>query len=264
MVKIGIIGGSGLEKIDGIKFDSETVLKTPYGSPSSPYRVYKLGGCLFYVIARHGDRHTLPPHSINYRANIHGFKQLGVSRIVAFSAVGGINPAYKIGSMVLADNAIDWTGGRVSSFYDSGFCVHIDLTNPFCRDLREAIKEAARIKGVALSDGGVYLCTNGPRFETSAEIKMFAAMGADMVGMTMFPEVALAREAEICYASINTITNLAAGLVAEKQLTADEVTEIGTKAADNVHKIISGLSEIQWTPRTCFCKHALKGSFADK
>ncbi len=264
MIKVGIIGGSGLESIDGMVFDGETALDTPFGAPSSPYRAYGLGDCLFYVISRHGDRHVIPPHSVNYRANIYGFKLLGVTRIVTFSAVGGINPAYGTGSLVLAGNAIDFTGGRANSFYDEGSCVHVDLTCPFCPDLREDVKKAAGLKGAELIDGGVYVCTNGPRFETAAEIKMFAAMGADMVGMTMFPEVSLAREAEICYASVNVVTNPAAGVAAERALTADEVTEAGAGAAEGARNIISGLSEILKEERGCRCKDALKGSFADK
>lgn len=264
MIKVGVIGGSGLESMYGAAFGGETVLDTPFGAPSSPYRACALGECLFYFLSRHGDGHVIPPHSVNYRANIYGFRLLGVTRIVAFSAVGGINPSYGTGSLVLAGDAMDFTGGRASSFYDEGRCVHVDLTCPFCPDLREDVKKAARLKGAELTDGGVYLCVNGPRFETAAEIKMFAAMGADMVGMTMFPEASLAREAEICYASVSVVTNPAAGVAGKRALTADEVIEAGAGAAEGARNIIGGLSEILGEERGCRCKDALQGSFADK
>lgn len=264
MIKVGIIGGSGLENIDGIEYEGEQVLNTPYGEPSSPYKIYRLENCIFYIISRHGLKHDIPPHCVNYRANIYGFKSLGVTRIVAFSAVGSLNASYGAGSLLLADNAIDFTNGRENTFYDKNRCVHIDLTYPFCFELREAIKQSAAEENIKLADGGVYLCTNGPRFETAAEIKLFASFGADVVGMTMFPEVALAREAEICYASVNIVTNLAAGIETEKKLTMDEVAENGTMAAENVCKIISAMPKFLQKDRYCLCSEALKGSVADK
>lgn len=264
MIKIGIIGGSGLEDIKGIEYEGERVLETPYGEPSSPYRLYRFGDCTFYIISRHGVKHQIPPHAVNYRANIWGFKSLGVDRIVAFSAVGSLNTNFGSGSLLLAHNAIDFTSGRAATFYDKDSCVHVDLTYPFCHNLRDTVKEAALAGNVDLYDGGVYLCTNGPRFETAAEIKLFSSFGADVVGMTMFPEVSLAREAEICYASVNIVTNLAAGIETEKKLTMDEVAENGAKAAENVKKIISFLPNFVSQGRFCLCSNALKGSLADK
>lgn len=262
MVKVGIIGGSGLENISGIKYDGEIELETDYGTPSSTYKQYSLSNCIFYIISRHGKSHNIPPHKVNYRANIQGFKKLGVTHIIAFTAVGSINKDFQVGSMLLLDNAIDFTKNRINTFYHDNTCCHIDLTNPFCQDLRQNIKQVAKSKNISLFDGGLYLCTEGPRFETAAEIKMFQQFGVDVVGMTLFPEVTLAREVEICYSNVSIVTNLAAGIEEDKKLTMDEVSEIGSKFNDTICNIIEGLSEILSSERSCICSDALKGALA--
>ncbi len=262
MIKVGIIGGSGLENINGIDYKGEINIDTDYGNPSSSYKEYYLRNCIFYILSRHGLNHNIPPHKVNYRANISGFKKLGVTHIVAFSAVGSLNKKFQTGSLLLPDNAIDFTKNRVNTFFEDNNCVHIDLTYPFCKNLRDKIIEITKYKNIDIFDGGTYLCTEGPRFETAAEIKMYSNLGADVVGMTLFPEVTLCREAEICYSSINTVTNLAAGIKEDKKLTMDEVAEIGSKSSKFACSIIQGLSEILLTERTCRCKDALKGALA--
>lgn len=262
MIKVGIIGGSGLEKINGIDYKGEINIDTVYGNPSSSYKEYSLGNCNFYILSRHGLNHNIPPHKVNYRANIAGFKKLGVTHIVAFSAVGSLNKKFQTGSLLLPDNAIDFTKNRVNTFFDDDSCVHIDLTYPFCKNLRETILEITKNKNINIFNGGTYLCTEGPRFETAAEIKMYSNLGADVIGMTLFPEVSLIREAEICYSSINIVTNLAAGIEEDKKLTMDEVSDIGSKSSKIVCSIIQGLSEILPKERTCQCKDALKGALA--
>lgn len=258
MLNIGIIGGTGLESITGFKLRSTENIKTNYGEPSSAYRVYESDGLNIYQLNRHGDNHSILPHNINYRANISGFKALGVECIVSFSVVGGINAAYNVGDLILLDNAIDFTSGRANTLYDKSV-VHVDLSHPFCDDLNNALISASTAAGIKLQSG-VYICTEGPRLETAAEIKMFRMMGADVVGMTLFPEVTFAREAEICYANISSVTNMAAGMVKGHKLTSDELVENGRKSALNIIKIVENLPSKLKYSRKCPCANALHGA----
>ena len=226
MKKIGIIGGSGLENITTLSLYDEELIETPYGMPSCKYKIYKNNDVMVYSLSRHGDDHMFAPHQINYKANIYGFHLAGVKEILSFSAAGGINLNYKSGDLVLTDDAIDNTIRGNITFYDrAGSVVHIDMSQPFCPSLRQKLKESAGLCGAKLIENGTYICTNGPRFETPAEIKMYRAWGADMVGMTLFPEVTLSKEMGICYANISLITNAAAGVEGSRKLTSDEVIE---------------------------------------
>lgn len=258
MEKVGIIGGSGLYDIPGLKLKEECDTDTPFGMPSSPFMIGELEGSELVFLPRHGLHHAIAPHKINYRANIRGFSNLGVKRIISVCASGGIASSLEPGSIVILDQVIDFTqGARASSFYDEHEVVHIDFTEPFCPELREALIKAARATGIAVVEGGTYVCVNGPRLESRAEIKHFASMGADVVGMTAMPEAALAREDQICLANIAVVTNPAAGIAGEK-LTTREVVDTMRLSTERVKSLIkSALAHIP-LERECSCKDALK------
>jgi len=209
------------------------------------------------LLSRHGTPHHIPPHRINYRANIWGFRELGVQRILSVTAVGGITRELKPGSVVIPDQVIDMTHGRESTFYDSNEVVHIDFTYPFCSELREALAGASLKRGISVERSGTYICVNGPRLESKAEIDYFSAMNADIVGMTIMPEAALARELELCYSGISVVTNYAAGR-SPRRLTTTEVVE-GMKAAlKHVRELIFETLILTPHQRVCECHRALK------
>ncbi|MDE7034037.1 MAG: MTAP family purine nucleoside phosphorylase [Mucispirillum sp.] len=264
MKKIGIIGGSGLENITFLSFYGEEFIETHYGSPSCKYKIYNNDDVMVYSLSRHGDDHRFAPHQINYKANIYGFHLAGVNEILSFSAAGGINLNYKSGDLVLTDDAIDNTVRGNITFYDrAGYVVHIDMSQPFCLSVREKLKESANLCGIKLIENGTYICTDGPRFETPAEIKMYRAWGADMVGMTLFPEVTLSKEMGICYANISLITNAAAGVEGCRKLTSDEVIEEAQRSALKISQIIE--QYIKYDKREeCNCKDILQGAAINK
>lgn len=255
-MKIGIIGGSGLYSIDGLDFIGELDVSSKFGRPSSNFKHFTKNGVDIYFLSRHGEKHNIAPHRINYRANIDGFKSLGVSQIISFNAVGGINRDLKPGDIVVPDNGIDMTNGRASTFFDEDNIIHIDLTYPFCSEMRNKTIELSKRLSFEIKKSGVYVCTNGPRLETAAEIKMYKILGADIVGMTLFPEVALAREAEICYMCISIVTNYAAG-ISKTKLTTTEVIETVRKSEDKLKSILSLYIDNLIDTSKCGCKKAL-------
>lgn len=255
---IGIIGGSGLYEIEGIEITKELALTTPYGEPSAAFKVGALGGREVVFLARHGADHRFPPHRVNYRANIWGFKSLGVERIISVSAVGGIHRALAPGALVLLDQIIDFTqGARASTFFDGGEVVHVDFTLPYCPEMRVNIMEAALAAGLELVDSGTYVCVNGPRLETAREIQFFSTIGGDVVGMTAMPEAALAREAALCFAGIAVVTNYAAGIV-EKKLTTTEVVETMRGSLERIKALLREAIPRIPAGRSCFCPDALR------
>ncbi|MEC9492539.1 S-methyl-5'-thioinosine phosphorylase [Flexistipes sp.] len=262
-MKIGIIGGSGLYSIEAFNYTGEEKIDTDYGEPSAAFKIYEYYGNRYYFLARHGAGHEFPPHLVNYRANISAFKKAGVDAILSFAAVGGISADLNPGDIVISDNAIDFTNGRNHTFATKGNIHHIDITEPFCPELRKAVKESCASSGLNFSDKGVYICTNGPRMETAAEIKAFKGMGADIVGMTLFPECSLAREAEICYVNISVVANDAAG-ISRNKLTADEVVETVKKSEDKLKRIILNLDINAVENRKCDCRNALENTRISK
>ena len=259
MSTIGVIGGSGLYDIKGVEVMEERLMQTPYGEPSAPYAIVRLGGHTLAFLPRHGLFHEIQPHRVNYRANIWGFRELGVERIIGVCASGGISEAMHPGALVVLDQVLDFTqGARASTFYDSEKVVHVDFTEPYCPEIRAAILAASANTGIDTIDGGTYVCVNGPRLESRAEIRFFQGAGADVVGMTGMPEAVLARELEICYASLAVVTNHAAGLTGEKLTTAEVVEAMG-QASQKIQGLLeASLGGID-TPRACPCKDALKG-----
>jgi len=258
MSKIGIIGGSGLYEIKGLTIKGRKEITTPFGRPSDKYLIGKLGDADVIFLPRHGSHHAIPPHMINYRANIWGFKKLGVSRIISVSAVGGIKKGLTPGSIVVLDQIIDMTKNRKSTFYDgqSGV-VHIDFTEPFCHELRQVILKAGKLANVPLINGGAYVAVEGPRLETASEIKAFSKLGADVVGMTGMPEASLARELEICYSGISVVANYTAG-ISKKKLTTTEVMEAMKASTGKIKRLLKEIFTIIPKNRKCPCKEALK------
>ncbi len=213
MDKIAIIGGSGLSTLTTLEEIRREVVYTPYGSPSGPLTHGRLYGREVTFLARHGYGQTIPPHKVNYRANLWALNTLGVSKIIAVSSVGGIRAELAAGSLAVPDQIIDYTTGRAVTFFeqDLQMVTHIDFTEPYDAALRSALLAGAKAAGVSVFEGGVYAAVQGPRLETAAEVNRLERDGADMVGMTGMPEAALARELGVAYATLAVVSNRAAG-----------------------------------------------------
>jgi len=216
MTLAAIIGGSGLTNLKNLEITRREVKRTPYGEPSSPLVYGRLGGQEVVFLARHGHGHTIPPHEVNYRANIWAIKETGATRVIAVNAVGGIASALQSGQLVFPDQIIDYTYAREHTFFgnEQKSVTHIDFTYPYCEELRRIFIQAARAAGIKAAEHATYAATQGPRFETIAEIKRLERDGGDIVGMTGMPETCLARELGLCYASIAVVANPAAGKAA--------------------------------------------------
>lgn len=210
---LGIIGGTGLTQLANLQVKHRQIIRTPYGEASSPLTFGEIGGHTVVFLARHGNGHTIPPHMVNYRANLWALHSEGVSEIVSVATVGGIHPDLGPGRIALPEQIIDYTHGRKDTFFDNLDLPvrHYDFTEPYCPKMRELCKQAAKNIGEQLFDGGVYAAVQGPRLETAAEINRLERDGATMVGMTGMPEAVLARELKISYAAICPVANHAAG-----------------------------------------------------
>ena len=216
---LGIIGGTGLTRLANLEITRREVVRTPFGEPSGALTFGQICDQEVVFLARHGYGHTIPPHEVNYRANIWALREVGVDRIASVATVGGIHSELAAGTLVVPDQIIDYTWGRAHTFFVSGerTVVHLDFTQPYCQAMRAMILSAAHEAGVGARDGGTYACVQGPRLETAAEIDRYERDGAHMVGMTAMPEAYLAQEIGICYASIGVVANDAAGRGAAKQ-----------------------------------------------
>ena len=254
---IGIIGGTGIYEIVEMGEGTETkIIETPYGE-SPEINIFKLHNKDVAFMPRHAKGHANPPHMINYRANIYAMKKIGVERIIATNAVGSLELDIKPGDFVVPHDFLDFTKLRQSTYYDAK-TVHIDITEPYCHNLRDTLISSGEVV-----EDGVYVCTEGPRFETAAEIKMFKQLGGTVVGMTGIPEAILARELEICYASICMVSNYAASISPTK-LTIKEVFDIVEGKKEDLIKLI--YDAVSKTPkeRDCPCKYALVGAEIDE
>jgi len=258
MAIIGVIGGSGLYEIQGLTLRHKEKIRTPYGSPSDHYLIGQFGNQEVIFLPRHGRKHNIPPHMINYRANIWGFKKLGVERILSVSAVGGIKKGLKPRDVVILDQVLDMTRNRESTFYDgSKGVVHIDFTEPYCPEMRNVLLKAGKLSKVGIKNGGTYVAVEGPRLESASEIKSFGILGGDVVGMTGMPEAALARELEMCYSGLSVVANFAAG-ISKQKLTVPEVMEAMTIATEKIKRLFRSALPIIPERRTCPCREALK------
>jgi 5'-methylthioadenosine phosphorylase len=253
---IGIIGGTGIYEAKSVTEVEVKEVDTPYGE-SPEIKIVEFDGKRVAFLPRHGKSHGIPPHKVNYRANVFALKEVGVRRIISTNSVGSINETLAPGDVVIPRDFLDFTKGRESTFYDDRV-VHVDFSNPYCPEIRNALIKAAD-PVTKVFPLGVYACTQGPRFETPSEIRMIKTLGGDVVGMTGVPEVVLARELEICYGSLCIVANYAAG-IKEDKLTATEVTETVKKNEATVIKIITGAIKGIPDSGECSCGQALAGA----
>ncbi|MGV6817276.1 MAG: S-methyl-5'-thioinosine phosphorylase [Thiotrichales bacterium] len=224
MTHFGIVGGTGLTDMEGLEVLERRAVETPFGEPSDSLVIGRLYDAGVVFLARHGGRHQIAPHLINYRANLWALKSLGVEQVIAFAATGGIHPDMGPAQIVVPDQIIDYTWGRDQTVFDGveAGVGHIDFSEPYCASLRKELLMAAERAGVSVTNFGVYGATQGPRLETAAEIARMKQDGCDLVGMTGMPEAALARELELCYATVSIVANWAAG-ISEETITMKEV-----------------------------------------
>ncbi len=274
---LGIIGGSGLYELEGLAVVEEINRSTPFGTPSSPVVVGELRGKKVAFLSRHGKDHSYPPHLIPYRANLWAFREVGVTRVLSISAVGGINKLFRAGDFVVINDFLDFTKRRESTYYEGKFSidvngdddvarllrekrvVHIDVSEPYCSQMRTILIDILEEKKLRYHGAGVYACTEGPRFESPAEIRMLSTLGADVVGMTGYPEVVLARELTMCYASLCVVANPAAG-ISTNRLTSEEVIEMMKEREKDIKDIIGAFIEKLPEDRTCGCEKVLEGA----
>ena len=242
---LAIIGGSGLSQLNNLEVKHRKVARTPYGEPSGPLTFGSVSGRELVFLARHGYGHTMAPHEVNYRANLWALKQEDVEGIVSIASVGGIRKDLRPGMLLLPDQIIDYTWGRGSTFFEGADApvTHIDFTEPYSASVRERIREAARLCGERLVEGGVYAATQGPRLETAAEINRMERDGADVVGMTGMPEAVLARELGLDYAAIAVVANYAAGRGdSARGISMTQIGEVLEEAMGRVRTIIGQLA----------------------
>lgn len=244
---LAIIGGTGLTRLKNLLITHRQVIRTPYGEPSGALTFGEINGHQVVFIARHGYGHTIPPHEINYRANIWALAEQKVKRVVSVCTVGGIREDLAPGTLVLPDQIIDYTSGRRHTFFEGGDkpVTHIDFTEPYCPKLRARLEKAAKSSQQRILSGGVYAATQGPRLETAAEINRIAGDGGDIVGMTGMPEAALAREAGLSYAAIAVVANWAAGRGDSRHHVDLAAAEgIFDEAIEHVHRILEALVKV--------------------
>ncbi len=254
---IGVIGGSGLYELDGLGDLERVRLDTPFGSPSDEYLVGRLGDARLAFLPRHGRGHRVPPHQVNSRANIHGMKQLGVEWIVAVSAVGSMKEEIRPGDLVLADQFIDRTRARPSTFFGDGAAGHVAFADPVCPLLHGWLAEAATGR-VHLR--GTYLVIDGPQFSTRAESRLYRSWGVDVIGMTALPEAKLAREAEICYATIALATDYDCWHDSEADVTVEQVLATMRANVARARELLRRVVERIAPPRACPCASAARGA----
>ncbi|HUX63623.1 S-methyl-5'-thioinosine phosphorylase [Sulfuricella sp.] len=237
---LGIIGGTGLTQLANLEITHRQVIRTPYGEPSGALTFGKIKDHEVAFMARHGYGHSIPPHEVNYQANMWALQAQGVKNVVSIAAVGGINPDYEPGAIVIPDQIIDYTHGRKATFYEGNgkSVTHVDFTEPYCEKMRQQCMQAASLAGEKFIDGGVYAAVQGPRLETAAEINRLDRDGATMVGMTGMPEAVLARELGLCYAAIAVVANHAAGRNSSKHVISFEEIDAVLKQAMQRVRII--------------------------
>jgi 5'-methylthioadenosine phosphorylase len=236
-VKIGIIGGSGVYKMEGIKVLKEHRVTTPFGAPSSEIIEAEIGNTSFYFIPRHGKGHNLTPSEVNYRANIFALKEMGVEYVISVTAVGSLKEEYPPTTFVMVDQYIDWTkGGRERTFFNNGFVGHVSVANPVEIGLQKLLVAASKEVGVKTGDGGSYICIEGPQFSSKAESNIYRSFGASVIGMTNVPEAYLAKEAGMAYATIAMVTDY--DCWKEEHCTLEAIMEVMKTNNQNVHKVL--------------------------
>ncbi len=256
-VTVGVIGGSGLYDIEGLTSTRSIRVRTPFGAPSDAITVGSLEGIRVAFLSRHGRGHVLNPSGINYRANIFALKSLGVSHVISISAVGSMKESIHPGDVVVPDQFIDLTKRRVSTFFDNGVVAHVAFAEPICAELGQALLAAGEKVGAKLHRSGTYLCMEGPQFSTKAESRLYRQWGVDVIGMTNMPEAKLAREAELCYATLALVTDYDCWHETEEAVTVEAV--LGTLhrnvalAKQILHSVMPSFAD----PIDCPCHRAL-------
>jgi 5'-methylthioadenosine phosphorylase len=257
-IRIGIIGGSGLYQMAGLSDIEEIHIETPFGRPSDAYRIGTMEGRRVAFLARHNRNHTILPSELNFRANIYGFKKLGVEWILSASAVGSLKEELRPLDIVLPDQFYDRTKTRVSTFFGDGIVAHVSFAHPLCSQLADVIAQGAKDSGIVVKRGGTYVCMEGPQFSTVAESNVYRKNGGDLIGMTNLQEAKLAREAEICYTTMALVTDYDCWHPQHDAVTVAEVIENLKKNSDNAQSIIRSAVKRLPVDRTCKCGHALK------
>ena len=254
--EIGIFGGTGIYDSGLLQDTKEISIDTPYGKPSDTITLGTFKDRKIAFMPRHGKKHTIPPHMINFKANIFAFKELGVKRIIAPSAVGSLKKEIAPGHFAIPSQFLDFTKSRDGSFSENGRVIHISVAEPFCPELKDVILNTAKNQNLSIHMDCTYVCIEGPRFSTKAESKFFRSTGADIIGMTLVPECQLAREAQICYASISTVTDY--DVWSDKLVTAKEVLETLSKNVTTTKKLLASLIDEIPKTRGCSCEKALR------
>ena len=255
---IGILGGSGLYDMDGLEDVEEVKLTTPYGDPSDAYITGMYEGRKLVFLPRHGRGHRLSPSEVNYRANVHGFKQLGCQWLLSISAVGSMRKEIEPGHLVVVEQIIDRTRGRKSTFFGQGIVGHIQFADPMCADFSEVVYGAAREAGATVHKGGTYICMEGPAFSTRAESNLYRSWGVDIIGMTNVPECKLAREAGLCYATLALSTDYDCWHEGEDDVSVEAVVETIHKNVAMAREVIKEVVVKIPAARTCGCEDAIR------
>jgi 5'-methylthioadenosine phosphorylase len=255
--EIGIIGGSGLYAMPGLSKVKELRLKTPFGEPSDAYACGTLEGRKVAFLARHGRGHRILPSELNFRANIHGFKQLGVQRLVSLSAVGSLKEEHKPLDFVIPDQFFDRTRHRVDTFFGGGLVAHIAFADPICGELAAVVESACMKVGVVGKRRGTYLCMEGPQFSTKAESRVYRSLGMDVIGMTNLQEAKLAREAELCYVTVAMVTDYDCWHADHDSVTVDQIVAVLLKNAENATRVVRETVAAMPRDHSCKCGSAL-------
>ena len=261
---IGVIGGSGLYEMEGLTSIKDVKVATPFGEPSDAYICGSLGGVEMVFLPRHGRGHRFTPTEVNYRANIYGMKKLGVERIISVSAVGSMREDIEPGHIVVPSQFYDHTKHRKSTFFGNGVVAHVGFADPVCHGLSDILVNAGEKTGAKIHRGGTYICMEGPQFSTRAESNIYRGWGVDVIGMTNATEAKLAREAEICYATIALSTDYDCWHETEEDVTVEAVIAVLMKNVETAKKIIKEAVPKIPVKRDCHCKEALKNAIMTK
>jgi 5'-methylthioadenosine phosphorylase len=256
--EIGVFGGSGFYSL--IDEPLEVSVDTPYGAPSAPVTLGSIGGRRVAFLPRHGTTHTLPPHMINYRANVYAMKLLGVQQIIGPNACGSLQAHVKPGDFVICDQFVDRTSGRKDTFYDGPTTTHVSSADPYCPTMRTVAVSAGRRLGINVHDGGTVVVIQGPRFSTRAESAWFASHGWEVINMTQYPECYLARELEICYCNVSLITDHDAGVKGVEPVSNEQVVRVIGENNENLKALLYAMIPALPHRRSCLCATALKGA----
>jgi 5'-methylthioadenosine phosphorylase len=259
--EIGVFGGSGLYSMEGATVLEELKVETPFGAPSDLITIVEIAGKRVAFLPRHGRKHQYPPHKVPYKANIWAMKALGVERVLAPNAVGSLQRHVKPGDFVICDQFVDRTRHRDDTFFNGPLTTHVSTADPYCPQLREIAIQACRDLGIPHHERGTVVVIEGPRFSTKAESRWFTQMGWEVINMTQYPEVVLAREAELCYVNISIVTDYDTGLVAEGEVepvSAEEVMRNFAASVEKARQLIAEIIRRLPAERTCRCGEALK------